>query len=200
MADVSSLSMVSSYNSLAMYRQQQQSVSQQSAAVLAQQQQHQHPQQQHPPGGADGQQYWYGYSYAHAHAAHHQATSGAQQYLEPTDVLAWPHPHPHAHPHYPHHLQYQHHQSYQQQSQHPAIGGPGFADWSGDETKNGVGAGEPSPPITVSGSEISSPGTPSTPPANNNNNVATTPVRPSQIRSPYEWMKKPSYQSQPNPG
>uniref|UniRef100_A0A1B6D341 Homeobox domain-containing protein n=1 Tax=Clastoptera arizonana TaxID=38151 RepID=A0A1B6D341_9HEMI len=49
----------------------------------------------------------------------------------------------------------------------------------------------PSPPITVSGSsELSSPG------------LATPPQqpRPPPARSPYEWMKKPSYQSQPNPG
>lgn len=49
----------------------------------------------------------------------------------------------------------------------------------------------PSPPITVSGSsELSSPGL-STPPQQ---------PRPPPARSPYEWMKKPSYQSQPNPG
>lgn len=52
----------------------------------------------------------------------------------------------------------------------------------------------PSPPMTVSGSDMSSPsggGTASPP---------QTGGRPLPARSPYEWMKKPSYQSQPNPG
>ncbi|KAL3267406.1 hypothetical protein HHI36_011535, partial [Cryptolaemus montrouzieri] len=53
----------------------------------------------------------------------------------------------------------------------------------------------PSPPITVSGSEMSSPGAGGTitPPGSQNS-------RPPPVRSPYEWIKKPSYQSQPNPG
>jgi len=53
----------------------------------------------------------------------------------------------------------------------------------------------PSPPITVSaGSDMSSPGAPngSTSPSMNS--------RPTPVKSPYEWMKKPSYQIQPNPG
>lgn len=55
----------------------------------------------------------------------------------------------------------------------------------------------PSPTITVSGSELSSPGGTSgniSPP----NNVQT--ARPPPARSPYEWIKKTSYQTQPNPG
>lgn len=57
----------------------------------------------------------------------------------------------------------------------------------------------PSPPITVSGSEMSSPGAGSgnISPPNNTNNQNT---RPAPVRSPYEWIKKTSYQSQPNPG
>ncbi|KAJ8911838.1 hypothetical protein NQ315_003316 [Exocentrus adspersus] len=53
----------------------------------------------------------------------------------------------------------------------------------------------PSPPITVSGSDMSSPGGQSgnISPQNNQNS------RPVQARSPYEWIKKTSYQSQPNP-
>lgn len=47
----------------------------------------------------------------------------------------------------------------------------------------------PSPGVTgqstSGGSELSSPG---------------LPPRPPPARSPYEWMRKPSYQSQPNPG
>lgn len=92
-------------------------------------------------------------------------------------------------------------------------------DWSTtDEANNSstnnsgageqMGTGDASPPVTVSGSEVSSPGTPASPNNatgnNNNNNILTVnnnnSSRPSQNRSPYEWMKKPSYQSQPNPG
>lgn len=55
----------------------------------------------------------------------------------------------------------------------------------------------PSPPITVSGSEMSSPGTTtgvgSVSPANIH-------ARPTPVRSPYEWIKKTSYQTQPTPG
>lgn len=53
-----------------------------------------------------------------------------------------------------------------------------------------------SPTITVSGSDMSSPGAQSgnvTPPQH----IA---ARPPQARSPYEWIKKNSYQQQPNPG
>ncbi|XP_018332679.1 homeotic protein caudal-like isoform X2 [Agrilus planipennis] len=53
----------------------------------------------------------------------------------------------------------------------------------------------PSPPITVSGSDMSSPGA-----GNGNGNVSPPSSRPPPARSPYEWIKKPSYQSQPNPG
>lgn len=52
----------------------------------------------------------------------------------------------------------------------------------------------PSPPITVSGSEMSSPGT------GGNISPANTQNRPAPARSPYEWIKKTSYQTQPNPG
>ncbi|GLV35662.1 hypothetical protein CBL_01188 [Carabus blaptoides fortunei] len=49
----------------------------------------------------------------------------------------------------------------------------------------------PSPPM--SSSELSSPGAPGgtvTPPNH---------IRPGPVRSPYDWINKPSYQSQPNP-
>ncbi|KAG5675584.1 hypothetical protein PVAND_005478 [Polypedilum vanderplanki] len=55
----------------------------------------------------------------------------------------------------------------------------------------------PSPPATVhSNSDMSSPGAcgPSSSPQQQLNS------RPTPVKSPYEWMKKPSYQSQPNPG
>jgi homeobox protein CDX len=52
----------------------------------------------------------------------------------------------------------------------------------------------PSPPITVSGSDMSSPGAP------NGSSSPQITTRPTPVKSPFEWMKKPSYQSQPNPG
>lgn len=55
----------------------------------------------------------------------------------------------------------------------------------------------PSPPITVSGSDMSSPGAQTgnvTPPQLGHN------TRPPPARSPYEWIKKTSYQREPNPG
>ncbi|XP_058447731.1 homeotic protein caudal [Malaya genurostris] len=52
----------------------------------------------------------------------------------------------------------------------------------------------PSPPITVSGSDMSSPGAP------NGSSSPQITSRPTPVKSPYEWMKKQSYQTQPNPG
>lgn len=52
----------------------------------------------------------------------------------------------------------------------------------------------PSPPITVAGSEMSSPGAP-----NSNGSPHNNP-RPTPAKSPFEWMKKTSYQNQINPG
>ncbi|KAF5282158.1 hypothetical protein FQR65_LT02855 [Abscondita terminalis] len=53
----------------------------------------------------------------------------------------------------------------------------------------------PSPPITVSGSDMSSPGT-----AGGTISPPNPLARPPPVRSPYEWIKKTSYQTQPNPG
>lgn len=55
----------------------------------------------------------------------------------------------------------------------------------------------PSPPITVSGSEMSSPGGGNISPQNLQQ---TQIARPPPARSPYEWIKKTSYQTQVNPG
>jgi homeobox protein CDX1/4 len=53
----------------------------------------------------------------------------------------------------------------------------------------------PSPPVTVhSNSDMSSPG------ASGPASSPQIPSRPTPAKSPFEWMKKPSYQSQPNPG
>ncbi|XP_016907728.1 homeotic protein caudal-like isoform X1 [Apis cerana] len=215
MADISGLGMMSYYTPFAMYRQQQQIVGQQPLAQQMQQTQVQQTQQHASSSSvADGgQQYWYGY-HGHPHGVHHQAAG--QQYLDPAEVLpSWSH-HAHAYTH----LQYQHHQPVYQQSQIS-----GVTDWTGDEPNTGVGAGETSPPNTISGSEMSNSSNPTSPPTNNSNNSispnnrnnsnnlghnsnvntntnvhnnSTTP-RPAQVRSPYEWMKKTSYQSQPNP-
>lgn len=56
----------------------------------------------------------------------------------------------------------------------------------------------PSPPITVSGSDMSSPGGQSGNISPHQSHGQNT--RPPPARSPYEWIKKTSYQSQPNPG
>nr|CAH7747240.1 unnamed protein product [Callosobruchus chinensis] len=66
----------------------------------------------------------------------------------------------------------------------------------------------PSPPVTVSGSEMSSPGGHSagtvTPPHHMHHHQmgggAAHQSRPAPARSPFEWIKKTSYQTQPNPG
>ncbi|XP_068906318.1 homeotic protein caudal-like isoform X3 [Tenebrio molitor] len=55
----------------------------------------------------------------------------------------------------------------------------------------------PSPTITVSGSDMSSPGAGS---GNISPQNQSQVARPPPARSPYEWIKKTSYQSQPNPG
>lgn len=84
------------------------------------------------------------------------------------------------------------------------VGGGGMGD-------DNMGHTPPSPPITVNSncSEMSSPGI-----VNNNGNgaglngtgddtnthLSAMSTRPPQSKSPYEWMKKPSYQSQPQPG
>lgn len=144
---------------------------------------------------------------------HHQPPNTAQ-FLGETDGPAQP-------VYYPHHVFHQSspdwagHENYAAPPQsgsllqHPGAGNNGLGGPSGfltinQATQNG-GNNEhindglqslPSPPITVSGSDMSSPGAPngSSSPHNPHNS------RPTPVKSPYEWMKKPSYQSQPNPG
>ncbi|XP_017121033.1 homeotic protein caudal isoform X1 [Drosophila elegans] len=122
-----------------------------------------------------------------------------------------------------------------------SIGGGGGGGGGGGTTDGGPGSvpsnhqqhiaeGLPSPPITVSGSEISSPGAPTSASSphhhlthhlsavagnninspsthnnnnnnnnnsvSNNNNNRTSPSKPQY----YEWMKKPAYPAQPQPG
>lgn len=152
---------------------------------------------------------------------HHQAQNAAAQFL------GGPTPDSEGHqPMYypPHHFV---HQSSPDWSSHDTYGAPpqtgSLLQTSTGSLNNGIGApggflsinqatqnhnlngnhGEhdglqslPSPPNTVSvGSDTSSPGVPHGP---------TSPQmgssRPTPVKSPYEWMKKPSYTSQPNPG
>uniref|UniRef100_A0A1Y9HAZ9 Homeobox domain-containing protein n=1 Tax=Anopheles farauti TaxID=69004 RepID=A0A1Y9HAZ9_9DIPT len=75
---------------------------------------------------------------------------------------------------------------------HLHVGGNGGGN-GGDHLADGLHS-IPSPPITVSGSDMSSPGAPT-----GSSSPQITP-RPTPVKSPYEWMKKQSYQSQPNPG
>lgn len=72
-------------------------------------------------------------------------------------------------------------------------GNSGGTPGAADHLANGLHS-IPSPPITVSGSDMSSPGAPT-----GSSSPQITP-RPTPVKSPFEWMKKQSYQSQPNPG
>ncbi|CRK86489.1 CLUMA_CG000149, isoform A [Clunio marinus] len=166
-----------------------------------------------PYGGSPSAAAWY-INY------HHQPPSGAQ-FLGDPDA-------PHQPVYYPHHMFQQSspdwagHENYSAppQSSTPAsllqgvqgsgvttgsVGGPsGFlsinqATQNGNSNNNNEHIHDglqslPSPPITVSGSDMSSPGAP------NGSSSPHIHSRPTPVKSPYEWMKKPSYQSQPNPG
>ncbi|XP_062546825.1 homeotic protein caudal [Armigeres subalbatus] len=71
--------------------------------------------------------------------------------------------------------------------------GPNNNNNAGEHCPDGLHS-IPSPPITVSGSDMSSPGAP------NGSSSPQIASRPTPVKSPFEWMKKQSYQSQPNPG
>lgn len=159
-------SMVSYYNPLAMYRHQQQSPAPPPGPQF-------HP-HQGPGAAAHG---WYSPPTA---AAYHPQPP-PQQFLSPCQEEPWHH-------HAAHHM-------FQPEWGGGGPGGPGGGtpDFAAPIGAGGVVLEEPqlpSPPITVSSSELSSPGAALSPPQH----------RPMQVRSPFEWMKKPSYQSQPNPG
>ncbi|XP_066999656.2 homeobox protein CHOX-CAD [Anabrus simplex] len=160
--------MVSYYNPLAMYRHQQQATAPGGGP----------PQFHHPASPAAG---WYGAPTGYQPPPHQVNTT--QQYLncvqeDQHQGGPWHH----------------HHHMFQPEW------GTGTPDFGVPPTMAGVAAvleesQLPSPPITVSSSELSSPGAAGgtlTPPQQHG--------RPVPVRSPYEWMKKPSYQSQPNPG
>ncbi|XP_055597189.1 homeotic protein caudal isoform X2 [Uranotaenia lowii] len=87
---------------------------------------------------------------------------------------------------------------------HLGSGGGVGGQSSGPGSTNGANPGDhigdglhsiPSPPITVSGSDMSSPGAP-----NGSSSPQITSQRPTPVKSPFEWMKKQSYTAQPNPG
>lgn len=97
-----------------------------------------------------------------------------------------------------HHSNLHHHQQLIQQHQHQ----PAHVE---TQHHNHHDNQLPSPPITVSGSELSSPGAASgnVSPPNNHNNPLVLGVhqtRPPPVRSPFEWIKKTNYTTQPNPG
>lgn len=91
-------------------------------------------------------------------------------------------------------------------SQHNGSGNNNSSNGINDNLSNALQNVPPSPPITVSGcSEMSSPGIgsngmggtigngESSPNLSNSNDL-------SRPKTPFDWMKKPNYQSQPNPG
>lgn len=98
--------------------------------------------------------------------------------------------------HQHHHLHHHHHPNPNQ---------------SGEHLNDGLHS-IPSPPITVSGSEMSSPGggggSANTSAATHNGlHIATggasphqMSMRPMPVKSPYDWIKRTSYQNQTNPG
>lgn len=118
--------------------------------------------------------------------------------------------------HHHHHLHHHHHNPNQQSHGGGGLGGPG-----GSGSGGGGGASEhlndglhsiPSPPITVSGSEMSSPGGGVNAGTSSHNGLllhngpgSASPhhqmsMRPVPVKSPFEWIKRTSYQNQTNPG
>jgi len=81
---------------------------------------------------------------------------------------------------------HQHNQALQNEVLHHGGGGG-----SGGNLMHNI----PTPPITVAGSDIPTPAS-SGPTASI---TPPTPVKPPQTKSPYEWIKKSSYQNQPAP-
>lgn len=125
---------------------------------------------------------WYT-PYMNAQSQHHQQFFNyMHENAQESQQMAWPHSVFHQHPDFlehkyvmPHSLNAHQIQQYQQMHQVPEA----------PEVQL------PSPPM--SSSELSSPGA---------NGTVTPPqqARPGTVRSPYDWITKPSYQSQPNPG
>ncbi|XP_076299864.1 uncharacterized protein LOC143218525 [Lasioglossum baleicum] len=144
------------YQPLGQYQQQQQA-GQQQLAQQAQQQSQAQQGQQHAASCSYDLPPLYPPGYPPAA----NQSPGLHEYLDHPDAF---HGWSHHHAHHDSHVQYQH-------------------DYSGDEANPVVVAGESSPPITVSGSEISNPGASTTVTSRNNNN----------LRRPYDWLKKSSY-------
>lgn len=144
---------------------------------------------------------WYSGNYPHQPPNH-------SQFMGSESDLA---PQPGVYTHYPHHAVF--HQSSPDWAGHESFAAPpqlqnpnGIHSVAGvlglnhntpnnnNENMNDGLHSIPSPPITVSGSDMSSPGAP------NGSSSPQIQSRPTPVKSPFEWMKKPSYQSQPNPG
>lgn len=162
--------MVQYYNTAAMYRHPQAMSA--AAAVAAAHQGHQF----YNPNNA-AMHGWYAGGYHHGQAAGQMgqppATYCMQEEQQMAAAAAW------------HANQHSFQQDFQEFFGHNSLG---------QQAQCETGA-LPSPPITVSGSEMSSPGVDGSSPNQHSNHH-----RPPQVRSPYEWIKKNSYQNQPLPG
>lgn len=166
--------MVSYYNHMAMYRQQ--------PAVM--------PPQPHFNNGSSGPSGWYPYgNNSPGHQHHQQLLNCMQEGVQESAGQQMPWAHSVFHPHHP--------QEYLEQkyilphqlpahSQHPLVYEQGPVGLGPHEPPPQL----PSPPTSLS--ELSSPGGNLTPPQQQG--------RPQAIRSPFDWMTKPNYQTQPNPG
>lgn len=134
---------------------------------------------------------WYAGNY------HHQSNQFLSESDPPPQTMYYPHPMFQSSPDWAPHENYS---GPTQTSILPSSHGPSSVhlNQSGNNNNNehiteGISS-LPSPPITVSGSEISSPGAP------NGSASPQISARPAPAKSPYEWMKKTSYTTQPNPG
>lgn len=166
------MSMVSYYNPADMYRHQHQAVTSSPSAHSISSPMH---------------TFYAGYQ----HQSGHQVPAAANAFCMHQDeqqMMGWHHPATaHTHGGMFHHQEFQeyvgaHNMMPLQQHQHQLV----------DHHESQL----PSPPITVSGSDMSSPG-------GGGGGTVTPPqpqTRPVPVRSPFEWIKKTSYQSQPNPG
>ncbi|XP_019871529.2 homeobox protein CHOX-CAD isoform X2 [Aethina tumida] len=136
---------------------------------------------------------------------HQQPVAGAQSHFQSNVPMAW-YPGYHQSPQmtptgqYPSCLEEQQMWHSHPAPSHPAVFKHDYQDYVPNPAIATGGHLEPetqfpSPPITVSGSEMSSPGA-----GGNMSPQGGQMTRPVQARSPYEWIKKNNYQQQPQPG
>lgn len=164
------MSVVQYYNTAAMYRHPQAMTAAAAVAAAA------HQGAQFYPNAPMHTWYAGGYHGQPSQMSQPPSTYCMQEEQQQMAAAAWHHANPH---------------SFQQEFQDFF----GHTNFQGQQNPcpNDNGA-LPSPPITVSGSEMSSPGIDGSSPNQNNH------TRPPPVRSPYEWIKKNSYQNQPLPG